>query len=39
MFSGVVLWESSKNIINEEKDYLKNTLDIAFDIFSRGIKK
>ncbi len=38
LFSGVVLWESSKTIINEEKDYLKNTLNLAFNIFHRGIK-
>jgi AcrR family transcriptional regulator len=39
LFSGVILWEASKNILNEEKDYLKNTLEIAFEIFTRGIKK
>ncbi len=39
LFSGVILWEASKNILNQEKDYLKNTLDIAFDIFTKGITK
>jgi AcrR family transcriptional regulator len=39
LFSGVILWESSKKIINDEKDYLKPTLEIAFDLFSRGLKK
>ncbi len=39
LFSGVVLWESSKKIIDERKDYLKETLDIAFEIFKRGLKK
>ena len=39
LFSGVILWEASKNMFNQEKDYLKNTLDIAFDIFTKGIKK
>jgi len=39
MFSGVVLWETSKRIINEDKDYLKETLKTAFEIFDRGIKK
>ncbi len=39
IFSGVVLWEESKRIINEDKNYLKETLEIAFDIFARGIKK
>ncbi|MCG6912252.1 MAG: TetR/AcrR family transcriptional regulator [Deltaproteobacteria bacterium] len=38
LFSGVVLWETSKKIINEDKDYLKETLDTAFDIFKRGIR-
>jgi AcrR family transcriptional regulator len=38
LFSGVVLWEASKKIINEDKDYLKKTLAIAFEIFSAGIK-
>ena len=39
LFSGVILWETSKSIINEDKDYLKETLEIAFEIFDSGIKK
>jgi len=39
LFSGVVLWLTSKKIINKEKDYLKDTLGIAFDIFYRGLRK
>jgi AcrR family transcriptional regulator len=39
LFSGVVLWLTSKKLINEEKDYLKQTLELAFEIFGRGIKK
>lgn len=39
LFSGVILWEASKKIMNEDKDYLKNTLAIAFEIFSRGVKR
>ncbi len=39
LFSGVVLWLTSKKIIDEKKDYLKQTLDVAFEIFGRGIKK
>lgn len=39
LFSGVVLWEESKKIIDGGKDYLKQTLEIAFDIFGRGISK
>ena len=38
LFSGVILWESSKNVINQDKDYLKSTLAIAFDLFCRGLK-
>ncbi len=37
LFSGIVLWETSKRIINGEKDFLKETFDTAFEIFSRGI--
>lgn len=37
IFSGVVLWENSKKIIDENKDYLKDTLRLAFEIFDRGI--
>ncbi len=37
-FSGAVLWEESKRMINPRKDYLKQTLDLAIDIFGRGIK-
>jgi AcrR family transcriptional regulator len=39
LFSGVILWETSKSIINEDKDYLRETLEIAFEIFESGIKK
>ncbi|MBW1702006.1 MAG: TetR/AcrR family transcriptional regulator [Deltaproteobacteria bacterium] len=38
IFSGAVLWEKSKQMINPRKDYLKQTLDLAIDIFGRGIK-
>ena len=37
LFTGVVLWEESKRMIDDDKDYLKQTLDIAFEIFARGI--
>ncbi|MEJ2039879.1 MAG: TetR/AcrR family transcriptional regulator [Desulfosarcinaceae bacterium] len=37
LFSGVVLWEASKKIIDQKKDYLKETLKTAFDIFKDGI--
>jgi AcrR family transcriptional regulator len=39
LFSGVVLWLTSKKLIDAQKDYLKQTLDLAFDIFHKGIKK
>ena len=39
LFSGIILWEESKRIINQDKDYLKPTLEVAFDIFRQGIMK
>ena len=39
LFSGIILWEESKRIINEDKDYLKTTLEVAFEIFRQGITK
>ena len=39
LFSGVILWTTSKKIFNQKKDYLKDTLKIAFEVFSRGIEK
>ena len=39
LFTGVVLWEGSKRMIGDDKDYLKPTLDIAFEILSRGIAR
>jgi AcrR family transcriptional regulator len=39
IFSGVVLWEESKRIINDEKNYLKQTLETAFEIFEQGIRR
>lgn len=37
LFSGVVLWETSKSAIDDDKDYLKPTLNTAFEIFEKGI--
>ncbi len=37
LFSGIILWETSKKMIDGEKDFLKTTLDTAFEIFFRGI--
>ena len=39
LFSGVILWEASKKVIDEDKDYLKSTLAMAFELFCRGIQK
>ncbi len=39
IFTGVVFWEESKKTINSRKDFLKPTLDKAFDIFIQGIRK
>ncbi len=39
LFSGVVLWMTSKKILNADKDYLKPTLDVALGIFKKGVKK
>jgi len=39
MFSGVVLLETSKQALNKDNDYLKETLEIAFEIFSKGITR
>ena len=39
VFTGAVLWEESKRMINPHKDYLKDTLDLAIDILRRGIRK
>ena len=39
IFTGAVLWEESKRMINPHKDYLKDTLDLAIEIFRRGIRK
>jgi AcrR family transcriptional regulator len=39
LFSGVVLWEESKKIINEGEDDLKETLATSFEIFRSGLMK
>jgi len=36
-FAGLVLWEEAKRKINPQKDFLKTTLDRAFEIFIKGI--
>jgi AcrR family transcriptional regulator len=39
VFTGLVLWEEAKRQLNPEKNFLKSTLDRAFDLFCKGIKK
>jgi AcrR family transcriptional regulator len=39
IFTGLVIWEESKRRISPRKDFLKSSLDRAFDIFCQGIKK
>jgi AcrR family transcriptional regulator len=39
MFSGMIVWEESKRSLDPRKDFLKPTLETAFEIFGRGIRK
>jgi AcrR family transcriptional regulator len=39
LFSGVVLMETSKKIIGNSDNDLRNALDVAFEILARGIAK
>jgi hypothetical protein len=39
VFSGVILWMTSKKLVSESKDHLRETLALAFDIFYRGIQR
>jgi AcrR family transcriptional regulator len=39
MFTGIVVYETSKTQLNPRKDYLKSTLRKAFEIFHKGISK
>jgi len=36
-YSGVVLWVDSKRLLNDEKDFVKQTLDTAFEIMAEGL--
>ncbi len=38
-FAGLVLWEEAKKKLDPERDYLKDTFDLAFEIFQLGIKQ
>jgi len=37
VFSGLIIWEESKAALNGRNDYLKRTLDLAAEIFFRGV--
>lgn len=39
MFSGLVVWEESKHALDPSKDFLQPTLEIAFEVFKRGVSK
>jgi hypothetical protein len=39
LFSGLMLWEGAKRQLNPQKDFLNTTLNRAFEIFIKGIKK
>ena len=39
MFTGIAIWEESKAAFDPNKRYLKQTLDLAFEIYIQGIKK
>jgi AcrR family transcriptional regulator len=39
IFAGLVLWEDTKKGFDPRKDFLKPTIQLAYDIVSQGIKK
>lgn len=38
LFSGIVLWEESKKMINPNRSDLEKSFEVAFDIFGRGLE-
>ena len=38
IFAGLVLWEESKKIFDLQKDFFKNTLELAYRIFIKGVE-
>ncbi len=38
MFTGIAIWEESKTAFDPSKRYLKETLDMAFDVVIQGIR-
>jgi hypothetical protein len=39
VFSGLVIFEESKRALDPRKDFMKETLDLAFSFIVEGIKK
>jgi AcrR family transcriptional regulator len=39
LFTGMVIWEESKKALDPEKNYMGQTLDLAFEIMTRGVQK
>lgn len=39
LFTGLVIYEEAKTRLNPEKKFLKTTIDKAFEVFLRGIKR
>ncbi|MBF0230587.1 MAG: TetR/AcrR family transcriptional regulator [Desulfamplus sp.] len=38
-YSGIVLWVDSKRLLNNEKDFVKQTIETAFEIMVNGFKR
>jgi hypothetical protein len=38
LFTGLVLWEEAKKLVDPSKDFFEQTFDRAFEIFSSGIR-
>jgi len=38
MFSGLIIFEESKKVLNPKKDFMKATFDLAFETFFGGLK-
>jgi len=39
LFSGIVLWEESKKMINADRSDLEKSFEVAFDIFGSGLRR
>jgi AcrR family transcriptional regulator len=37
VFSGMVIWEESKRALDSSKSYMRETLDLAFEIITQGV--